>query len=161
MALGFLAPFVLLCFAMRRHVANDVLFLVMAAGFPVIYIGFRSQRRWFYPNRMPIRWAKDSAVYKQVIAAEWVAAGVNLFAWMAVCLVAFGQETPHRRARLVWLVVALSGSIRVVLAQYREDRKPLEPAAALPSVSPYDPSLRLTNAIRPVYTKDWDAPAER
>jgi hypothetical protein len=160
MAFGFLAPLVLLCFARQRHVTSSVLLLVIAAGSPVIFIGFRSWRRWFYPNRLPIRWAGDSVVYKRVRAAEWVAAGVNLFAWMAVCLVAFGQETSHQRARFVWLVVALSASVRVVLAQYREDRKPLEPPVPLPSVSPYDPSLRLTNAIHPVYSKDWDAPAE-
>jgi hypothetical protein len=158
MAFGFLTPLLLIGFALERHVKDDALlvFVLLAACVPVIFLGFRSWRRWFYPDRLPMRWAQDSAAYRWVRAAEWVAAGMNLVAWLAVGLMTTAQEASRHKSHLAWLAVMISGSIRMILMQYRVDRKPLSPPVALLSVSPYDPSLRLTNSVRPVYSEGWD-----
>jgi hypothetical protein len=155
-AFGFLAPLVGLWFAFERHATAYVVSIIVAACFPGVFLGVRSWRRWFYPDRLPARWAEDSVTYKRVRAAEWVAGVANLVAWLAVALMTLGQETSHQRARPALLAALLFCSIRVILMQYREDRKPLSPEVALPIVSPYDPSLRLTNSVRPVYSKDWN-----
>lgn len=156
MAFGFLTPLLMLCFALERHVGSDVLFFVVLASIPMIFVGFRSWRRWFHPDLLPIRWADDSVTYKRVKVAELVVAGVNLVAWLAVGLTTLAQEASRHKFHLAWLAVMLSASIRVILMQFREDRQPLSPPVPLPSISPYDSSLRLTNSIRPVYSKDWD-----
>jgi hypothetical protein len=156
MAFGFLSPLLLLVFALERHVADFVLLLVAVGSFPIILLGFRSWRRWLYPDRLPNRWLEDSLAYRWVKVAELIASGVNVVAWLAVGLITTAQGTLHDKARLAWLAAILSGSIRMLLMQYREDRKPLPPLVALPSISPYNPALRLTNTIKPVYSKDWD-----
>ena len=114
MAFGFLTPLLLIAFALERHVKDDALlvFALLAPSVPVIFLGIRSYQRWFYPDRMPTRWSRDSAALRWVRAAELAAAGVNLVA--------------------------------------------MPPLVPLSPISPHDLSLRLTNAIRPVYSKEWD-----
>jgi hypothetical protein len=158
MAFGFLTPLLLIAFALERHVKDDALlvFALLAPSVPVIFLGIRSYQRWFYPDRMPTRWSRDSAALRWVRAAELAAAGVNLVAWLAVGLMNLGQEASRHKSHLAWLAVIISASIRLILMQYREDRKPMPPLVPLSPISPHDLSLRLTNAIRPVYSKEWD-----
>jgi hypothetical protein len=154
---GLVVPLLLLGFAGQYHLASRVWIVLILGCVPYVYLGITSWRRWLYPDLLPIRWAKDSRIYKRVRAAEWVAAGANIIGFVGILLFATGgAESSRPKVRALWWLAAMaSGAIRVMLMQYREDRKPLEPPVALPSV----PSLRLTNAIRPVYSKDWDAPA--
>jgi hypothetical protein len=97
MAFGFLTPLLTLLFVLEGQVTNYVLFLVIVGNIPMIFVGVRSWRRWFYPNRLPIRWTDDSVAYKRVRIAEWVAAGVNLVGWLAVGLMISASKMSHQR----------------------------------------------------------------
>jgi hypothetical protein len=148
-AAGFLGAVLPIAFAWKHNLSAERITICVAFCSWLFFAGARSWRRWFYPDRLPVRWTEDSAQYRWVKRLEWIAGGLNLVVtvWLVISL---GDNAHHG----LWMAFAATVNVRAILTQYREDRKPL--TVALPSISPYDPSLRLTNPIRPVYSEDWD-----
>ena len=154
-ATGFLIPFLLVGIAWQPFFPSYKRSFFLMACVPLVFVGFfvscRSWRRWFHPDRLPVRWAEDSVWFKRVKVLEWVTGGVNIVAWLGIAVMSAGEEHWSHKARPLWLAAMASASFRVILMQYREDRKPLPPLS-----SPRDLSQLSTDSIKPVYSKDWD-----
>jgi hypothetical protein len=155
MAAGFLIPLLLLAFAWRQHFPSDLVLSFVAISATVVFAGLRSARRWFRADRLPIRWASDSVQYKRLKYLDWGAYGVNVVVTLSILIFMLGEGRRSETRRL-WLAFMVISSGRMILMQYREDRKPLPP-----QIPPRDPSQLWTDTIKPVYSKDWGLPGER
>jgi hypothetical protein len=156
MAAGLLVPMSLLWSALRWRLPSEAVlgFLVISATLG--FAGCRSARRWFYPDRLPVRWAADSVLYERLKVLDWAAYGVNVVVMLILLMFMLGEVHRSSETRCLWVVFMIISSGRMILMQYREDRKPLPP-----QIPPRDPSQLWTDTIKPVYSKDWGLPGER
>ncbi len=156
---GFLIPLLLLWMAWLKHIHSGQRLTFLFMCVPFVFVGFfvscRSWRRWFHPDRLPVRWAEDSVWPKRLKVLDWVVSGMGgvVMLWFLVFMFSSEDWKGSSSAHYFWIVYSASTSFRVILRQYSEDRNPLPPLS-----SPRDLSQLLTDSIKPVYSKDWDNP---
>lgn len=167
-AVGLLIPLLLVWIAWLKHIPSDKRSFFLIFCMPVVFVGLymscRSWRRWFHPDRLPVRWTEDSVWPKRLKVLDWVANGVNGILILSAIVISSGEETWSHKARILLVVFMAISSFRMILMQVREDRKPLpvyemedSPSQGYAGLG-YQGAGLLTDRIKPVYSKDWDNP---
>jgi hypothetical protein len=133
MAVGFLVfPTIAFTAARRMWSWPYIVFGAVSVGIPFLLIGVRAWKRWFHPDRVPVRWPNGYKLMARLqtlnSALSWIWVIGLVMTWV------FDRSTHHRAYVALGFLACGAAAWDNILTLYIADRKYITPPNSL-----YDP----------------------